>query len=418
MKGLVTILLFLSLIAQSQSIHVNGSGTPLSINGGGEPIAINPFFRANTVMDNGYYDGFPMISDVVNKTAWGIYKFSSTHAGGGPLMLIHTSNWGQNWTEDSITVDEDVIHSTNHSFIRTSTGRMIIAYKLTGDSVIRFAYNDNDDSAFTSIATVINPSTNISVTPCPNKMVETSYGTVLFVYYAYGTNGQPTSAKIMESSDNGLSFTTKVAIFTSSTQAPTAPYTDWRATETAICETHPTGNEATSKWIAIARVDLPLEGGTYYLFFKSSDGGNSWTIDETTDNGSFTDDNGQVITSSTFSRGLLYPFLASNSPVSARLIGDSVYIVNGERNATYGYALKYVTATPDAAFENKFSNWTRHPPVMYYYNGSNPGSSTDYGYPVLFKSGNDVFVSQYKVSNSSPLPGVTRRTLIETVKIK
>lgn len=417
MKNIFIILVFCSLASSAQNIHINGAGPKLSVNNGA-PIAVNPYFRENVVMDNGYYDGFPMLSDVVNKSAWGIYKFSSSHAGGGSLMLIHTSNWGQTWAEDSITVDEAVIKSTNHSFIRLASGRMLIAYKPVGDSIIRFAYNDNNDSVFTSIATVINPSPNVALYPCPNKMIETSYGSVLFVYYAYGTSGQPTSAVIMESTDSGLSFTTKSTIFNHATQSPALPITDWRAHETAICETHPTGNESTSKFIAIARVDLPSDGGTYYLFFKSSDGGNTWAMDGTTDSGSFTDDNGQVITSSTFSRGLLYPFLASNSPVSARLIGDSVYIVNGERNATYGYALKYITASPDAAFENKFSNWTRHPPVMYYYDGSNPGSSTDFGYPVLFKSGNDGFVIHYKVSSSLPLPGVIRRCLIETVKLK
>jgi hypothetical protein len=249
-------------------------------------------------------------------------------------------------------------------------------------------------------------------------MYLTSYGTILFTYYAVGSNGNPAKGVIMESSDDGLSFTQKCEIYSHNTFANNLPITDWRGNEIALCETHPTGNETTSKWIAQVRTEVANDGATYPMVFKSSDGGNTWYMDSTADAGSFVDDLGNTVTSSTFYRDLDYTFLGTNSPYSIRLIGDSVYKVVGERNTTYGYALKVSSASADGAFENKFSNWTRPRLIKRYYSGPGTGSSVDCGYPVLFVSGNQIFVAQYDVSTLTELPGVTRRCLVETVRIK
>lgn len=421
MKTLAYILLLCSFGASAQNIQINGSGSRVNINGSGTTIAINPYWRQMTVVDNGYYDGFPMISDVEGRDTWGIYKLSTTHASGSSLMLLHTTNFGQTWTEDSITVDEDVVHSTNHSFYRYPSGRMVIAYKPSGDSVIRFAYNDNNDSAFTSIATVINPTPNKPIFPCPIKMYPTSYGTLLFGYYVSGRNGETArSGVIMESSDSGLSFTEKCVIYTHNTSGDANPYTDWRGNEFGICETEPTGVEATSKFIAIIRTEVAAADASQYgMFFNSSDGGNTWTQVPGSDAATFINGDGQSI-SGNFYRGLFYQFLTTGSPYDIRLVGDSVLVVCGERNtsASYGYALRYVTAQKDSAFQNKVTNWVMHP-VVKSYRAKTLGSAIDCGYPVLFWTGSNWFVGDYDISSQpNTIPGVVRRVSIQTIKIK
>ena len=90
----------------------------------------------------------------------------------------------------------------------------------------------------------------------------------------------------------------------------------------------------------------------------------------------------------------------------------------GERNATYDYALKYITATPDGAFENKFSNWTR-PTFKKFYNANTLGSKIDCGYPVLFTVNGHLYVSQYDVSTEPKNPAITQdRVFSEIIKIK
>ena len=421
MKLIFFILISSIASAQVTDVRINSGTLPLTINTGASPVRVNYGFGYHRfARDDGYYNGFPMLADVYDgESTIGVYKKSFTHGGAGYLMLIRTTDGGRHWSEDSIRVDGSVIHSTNHSFYRFASGRLVISYKLNGDTSIRFAWNNDDDVNFTSSATVITPPGNYNYNQSPSKMCLTSYGTLLFTYYAVGSNGNPAKGVIMESEDEGATFSQKCEMYSHNTVANALPITDWRGNEIEICETHPTANETTSKWIAFVRTEQANDGGTYPLVFKSSDGANTWYMDSTTDAGSFVDDLGNTVTSSTFYRDLNYSFLTTNSPFSIRLIGDSVYVVCGERNPAYGYALKVISATPDGAFENKFSNWTRPRLVKRYYNGSGIGSSTDSGYPVIFTWGGNSFgVAQYDVSTGSPLPGVTRRCLIETVRIK
>lgn len=373
-------------------------------------------FQIGTVKDDGYYNGFLFMSDVINGACYGIYKKSANHAACGPLTFVKTTDYGATWTENTVTVNGSTVSSTNHSFLRLSSGRILISYRDSG--TMYFAYCDSNNHVFTSTGSPIPSLTDLAVAQSPVKMVETSYGTILFVYYLVGTNGNSAKGIIMESSDNGLTWTQKSTIFDHNTQCPASPYTDWRANETAICETHPTGNETTSKWIAVSRVELPDDGGTYYMKFNSSDGGNTWAQDTTSDSGSFVNDNGTTVASDTFSRGLVYAFLESNSPVDIRLHNGLVYLVNGERSITYGYALKYTTATPDGAFRNKFDDWAR-PTFVKFYNAETNGSFLDCGYPLFFKDDvGSLFVSDYDTSLLAiDTSKATRRCLVETVQI-
>lgn len=369
-------------------------------------------YTASTINDDGYYNGFLMHSDVISNRGFGIYKKSSSHAAGGALVLVKTTNAGASYTENNITSNGVEIVSQNHSILWTSTRRLLVAWT-DSDGVTRIIKSDTQNHVFSSAVYTISPSPNLYPVPSPVPMIETSYGTIIFCIYVVGVSGQPSSAVLYESSDDGDTWAVKSTIYSSSTPYPgTLP---WIGNEFTIVETHPTGNETTSKWIAIVRTDIPDDGGTYAMVFKSSDGGNTWIFDTTSDAGSFVDDNGNTVPSGAFSRGLLYRFLSSNSPVHARLINGTVYVANGERNATYGYALKYTTATPDGAFRNKFDDWTAPVFIKFYDNNR----SIDCGYPIIFIDDFDNgFVSEYDHSTLTVDSGKSlTRELVETVQI-
>lgn len=387
-------------------------GTIIPGGPGPTPSAYQPSIISNI----GYYDGFLMHSRIFNGAGYGVFKRSPSHAAGGPLPLVKTTDHGLSYSINNITVDGTEIFSTNHSFIRLPSGRMIIAYK--SDASIRFAYCDSDNHAFTSISTIVSPAVNFGISPSPIMMKVTSYGTIIFAYYAVGTSGNPAKGILMESTDNGLSFTQKCEMYSHNTVALDMPVTDWRGNEIAILETHPTGVQATSKWIAVVRTEQANDGGTYPMVFKSSDGANTWTMDTTADSGSFTDDLGNEVVSPNFLRCLLYSFLATNSPVDLILHQGTVYLVCGERNTTYGYAIKVITATPDGAFENKFSNWTRPTLVRMQFDTPTAGASIDNGYNLFFYDDLlNLFVTNYKYSTVAMQAGVTRAAMIETVQI-
>lgn len=392
----------------SLALIISALGGGTSTGGGETP------FTTGIVNDDGYYNAFLMMSDVVSGTAYGVYKKAASHPAGGPLTMVKTTDYGASYSSNTITVDgSSITTSTNHSFVRLSSGRMLISYRISG--VMYFAYCDSNNHVFTSTGTPISPGTNYAIAQSPIKMVETSYGTVIFAYYQVGSSGNPNSAILMESSDNGLTWATKATVYTSNNVYPAgAPL--WRGNEIAICETHPTGNETTSKWIAIVRVELADDGGTYYMKFNSADGANTWTQDLTGDAGSFVNDNGTTISSDAFSRGVVYSYLDGPSPVDIRLHNGTVYVVCGERSITYGYALKYTTATPDGAFRNKFDDWTR-PVFIEFYNGG--GGINDCGYPVFFvDDANRLLAGQYQVSLQTLNPALTtRRCQVETVLI-
>lgn len=420
MRLLILISLF-SFCAKSQTqININDSGEPVSINSIGAAAEINAWRTSSVIDDDGYYNGFMMCANATDHNGVCIYKKSSSHAAAGPFMLSITNNRATTWVNKPIRVDGTEIVSSNHSFIKHSSGRLIISYRVSG--IIYFAYNDNIDTIFTSSATTVTAGANNSIYQSPIKMLEMPSGNILFFYYQYGTGGNPTIGSIMESSDIGQTFSFKSNIFSHNSVVSTPTLGDWRGHEIGVAITHNTGTDATCKMIALVRTDIPNEGGTYAMFFYSSDGGTTWTKNTVnSDPGSFVNDLGATISnfSPGISRQLFYPFLGSNSPVDIVPYKDSIYVVNGERNYAYGYSLKWTTSIPDSAYVNRFSVW--HRPVYFkkFYNAYTLGSSTDCGYPVFFNAEGKLYVAQYDVSRmaADPLKS-TRRCFVEIQKIK
>lgn len=418
MKPLIAILIFIS--SAKAQMTINGSGKRIKINAAGiNSLWVNRYWRDSMIIDDdGYYNGFPMIANAIGFSTVGIFKKSGSHAAAGPLPLIKTINGGRTWTQKNIAVDGTQITSSNHSFIRHSSGRLVISYRVSG--VIYFAYNDNNDTAFTSSATTISPGANNVVAQSPVKMVEMPSGNILFIYYQVGSAGNPAIGSIMESTNNGLTFSFKSNIFSHNSAISNATLGDWRGNEVAIAVTHNTGIDSTCKMIALARTEVANDGGTYPMFFYSANGGTTWTKDLTGDPGSFVDDNGTTITNNNpgLSRHLLYSFIGTNSPFDIINHNGTIYVVNGERNTIGGnkYALKYITATPDSAYQNKWDNWARPVQISDYYNAATLGATTDCGYPVIFIANGHLYVGQYDVSTQAAIPAQSARRVYSQIK--
>jgi hypothetical protein len=337
---------------------------------------------ATTVTDTGYYEAFPMPEQYIDGSLLTLWKKSGDHASAGALILSRSIDGGTTWVHDQVNVGGTLIESAAHSFCVLSDGRLIIAYQ--DDELytsVKFAYRDGLSGAFTA-GTTYSFGAGYSSSPSPVKMKVMPSGKIYFGYYKFGLTTNPAIIGFLESTDDGETFVLGPQIFSRTTQATASPYTDWKGHEFGFEITHNTGTDATCKMIALVRVNLPDEGGTYYMHFKSADGGDTWTYDSTEDAGSFNNDLGALV-SGPFSRHLFYSFLASNSPVDIKLHHDGyVYVVNGERNAAEGYKLKYCKALPDDAYANVWDDWTRPTEVKAYIAVS--GESIDCGYPVLF----------------------------------
>ncbi len=412
------IILFFSVNLYGQTnININGSGRTVNINGTGRPLTVNyvEWQTEATIIDDGYYNGFPMVADAEGRTTYGVYKKSTTHANAGALMLIKTTDGGETWTEDSIKVDGSVITSSNHSFQRLSTGRMLISYRVS--PTMYFAYNDDNDRNFTSSVTTVSPATDYGLAQSPVKMLEMPSGNILFAYYLVGSNGNPASQELMRSVDSGLTWSAYSQIHTGDSLSTTGSGTlgNWRGNEVAIAITHNTGVDSTSKMLAIVRVQVANDGGTYPMVFMSENGGAIWTKDSTTDAGYIILESGDTLTSPAFSRQLLYSFASSPSPVDIIEHNDSIYVVNGERNIAAGMGIKITSATPDSAFENKAMNWTRTRKIKAFTVG---GATTDHGYPVFFKANGDLYAAYYDMSTEATIPErSSKRVLSKIIKI-
>jgi len=416
MKNILLYILFFQLTAKAQqNTHVNNGVSKMRINSGSLAIKINYYFQSGIVNDDGHYNAFPQFTDEEGNVVYGVYEKTSSHAADGNITLVKTQDKGRTWQSSFIVVAGDTAVGANFCFIRVSS-RLIICYRKS--SGIYMAWSDNGGSTWTASASHIDDSTGRPVYPCPVKMIKSPQGKILFSYYVPTDVTFPAKGILMESADTGKTWANKSTIFSHNTFALSAPISDWRGNEVGFNYTEEAGTDAGSKMIAIVRVALSNDGGTYPMFFKSNNGGSTWYQDTLIYNSpsGFTDDNGAV-QNGNFSECLLYNFLNGNNPFDIKRMGDSVYVVAGERNGTYGYALKVISAKYDSAFSSHFTNWTR-PRFIKYYHALIAGASTDCGYPCFFQAEGHLFVADYDVSTQTPNSFADRRCLVEIVKIK
>lgn len=330
---------------------------------------------AETVTNSGGYDSFPQYlqRDGELRSCW---LKKSTHTSKGLCMIGRRTSSA--WVHTQANVDGTLIESYANSYGLTVTGREILFYQDDDTfATIKWATRDGGTGNFTYRGTISAGVGYDWIAPAPIKNKRLPDGKQRFGFYKGDNAGTTAFGGFYDSDDNGISFDFTSTLYDRSTQAPTAPYTDWMLNEFDWECVNNTGVNSTSEYIAIGRVALPTEGGTYYAYFTSTDAIN-WTQSTTEDAGIFVDDNGNTV-GGPFSRGILFRFLASNSPCNIKLFNGVVYVANGERNPTYGYARKLTTTTPTGAMRNKFDDWTA-PVDLGTYQSNLTGGTIDCGY--------------------------------------
>lgn len=334
--------------------------------------------RERVVWDeNGLYAGFEMRDQYTDGSEVGVHKEAGSHGAAGPFIFKRSTD-GLTDTSHQITVTgHGTIESAAHSFYVQKTGahagRIIIAWQDFDADWLKFAYRDGVVGAFTYAGQVNAPS-GFQMFPTPEKMMVMPSGEIRCGVYCTPTSGDSQLREII-STNTGVSWTLQAAFATG------ALYSEFTR-----CITHNTGVDATCKIIYGIRLWVPGDGASYYVFRKSSNGGATVTYENVDDAGSFVDDHGDTI-SGPFNRGILYSFLQSNGPLKFIKFNGEIIAACGERGSGSGWIsrrLKFIKATPDDAFENKFSNWTR-PIQVRGYNAEYNGSSVDCGYVDLWE---------------------------------
>ena len=398
MKKIILYISFLlSLSAQSQIVNfmqvvASGGG------GGGIPQTV-----ASTVIDDGYYNGFPFPAIMSNGDIVCLYKKAGGHAPKGPMTLARTTNGGSSWSEAQISVNGVPIESPVLSLVVLSNDRIIIAYQEDETyTYLKFAYRDGYGHEFT-FADSINLGTGYSSSPSPIKMLVMPSGKIRCGIYRYGLTTNPAILAFINSTDNGESWTYGEEIFS----AQDTGFGDYKGTEFSFIITDNTGVDSTCKLATYIR---PATIGIF-LQYKSIDGGANWNTDTTT-----------TYNPGVYNGGLNYQTLGAN-PVDIIIHNDSVYMVSGTRIASgggFGFTLQVRVTTKENAFTNNHNIWKDVPvDTLLHFNAETLGSDIDCGYPLLFHDGNgELWCMYYDISTEAKDPMITEdRCWIKLIKI-
>lgn len=355
-----------------------------------------------TVVDDGYYNGFPFPIMLSNGTIVSIYKKSTDHAGKGPMTFASSFDGGDTWSEFQIVVGTTAIECAALSVGLLPSGRICIAYQ--DDELytsIKFAYSD-DEGATWVYAGSLSFGAGYSSSPSPVKMIVMPSGKIRMGYYKFGLGANPAIIGFIVSTNNGASWSFGETIFSHNGTG----LGDEKGHEFAFGITDNTGTDGTCKMIALVRRDV----GSTYLHYYSADGGATWQTD-------FTEDPG---VGGPFSRHYLYAFaVPSQQPVDIAIKDGYTWVLCGNRNLSVALRLQWIRATNADSYTNIFSNWSSVTNVLTF-NATTMGSDIDCGYPVHFiDNTNRLFVHYYDVSPlpNSPPPTVTDRVWIRQVKI-
>ncbi len=397
------------------SLFVVASCVKRNVAGGGSPDYHVPTVPS-TINDDGYYNGFPMGHQLGDGTIISIYKKASGHAPKGPLTLARSTNGGAAWTESQVIISGVSMETASLGLGVLPSGRLLLANQ--DDELytsLKFAYSDNKGVSWTAGSTFNFPG-GFTSSASPVKMIVMPSGKIFCGYYkASNTSGGVYEIGFLQSVDNGVSFSQGPIIFQHTAEYPNN-FGSWIGHEFAFVITHNSGVDATCKMIAVVRVAVEQEGGTYAMHYKSIDGGVSWTTDLTADTATYVRDG--VSETNSYSRHLVWKPNPANHPFDLLVHGGLVYLLVGERSQAGGYKLKYIAATPDGAFQNMITNWT-NPVALVTFNAQTLGSSTDCGYPVMFEDyQGKLWAQYYDVSTQVQNPVITtRRCWVKQIKI-
>lgn len=352
---------------------------------------------AGTIVDDGYYNGFPFPHQLEDGTILSLYKKSGSHADKGPLTLAKSRDGGASWTEAQIVISSVAIEAAALSLgVLPNTERILIAYQ--DDELytsIKFAYSDNKGVTWTSAGTISAPSSG-TFSPSPVKMLIMPSGTIRCVYYLYEV-GSDSRVGFIDSTDDGESW----AIADDINIGVTNAFGDYRLHETAVAIVDDTGVDSTCTLVAYCRGDNP-----YYVFLWSTDGGTTWNEDLVT-----------VNNPGAWNRYFFYNLNTTPAPVDCIVHGTNLVIVCGVR-APGNYQLQYVTIPLVDAVDNNYHDFSA-PTSLVNFNATTLGADIDCGYPVLFHDWEGkLWCHYYDVSTEPVDTGITTdRCWIKQIKI-
>lgn len=398
-------ILFISTASAQTPIHINGSGTKLSINGVGTKIsitAVTPLINGSIIYDDGLYNRWPSVvrysdnGELVVAAAQG-----ASHTEVGPLMIHRSSDGGASWTNEQLEISATPVEGEFITVEKISSGRLVIFYQtdeLYDD--IKTAYSDDRGVTWTA-GNTLSFDGDYTTSINNQSLIELASGKLLFPIYSFD-DGVSWKIILIESTD-GITWSVGVTV---------EDYTGAGFGEEKIDEVSmiviPDGTEssdATTKILMFTRT----ETNSYFVYFRSSDGGNTWASDFSEE------DPGD------FSKHYLYSFGNTTDARPPALIAASdgnVYFVTGRRYSTTPVMNMQYTYAPMAdAFNNDHFDWAA---IVegFTANAEALGNVHDWGYFDLFEAEGAIWGVYYDVSTETHDPMITtRRTWIKMVKL-
>lgn len=351
---------------------------------------------AATVVDDGYYNGFPFPYQLSNGTIISIYKKSGDHASKGPMTIARSTNGGTSWTESQITVGVTAIECAALSVGILSSGRIVIGYQ---DDIaytsLKFAYSDDNGVTWTASASTLTNGTGLSFSPVKMRILPS--GKILCGYYTgYGAL-EDAEIGFVTSTDNGATWAFGPTIYNDHDDSVFGMSKGYEFGFEIVTNT---GTDATCNLLALVR----HASAGVYMHYKSVDGGTTWTTDTVTEDAP-----------GSYNRHYLYNLGSASNQAPCDIVVHlgNVYVVTGYRDATNGYELRYITASVANALENNFYNWSAVTTVL-----TTAINDVHFGYPICFTDWQgELWCQYYDVSAVAQNGNGSPRCLIKQVKI-
>lgn len=355
----------------------------------------------NTVVDNGWYNGFPFPFQLQDGRLIVIYKQSPDHASKGPMTIRTSYNGGATWSAAQITIAGVPKECAALSVGLLAGGRILVAYQ--DDELytsIKFCYSDDNGSTWTASASVLSNGTGLSISPVKMRILPS--GKILCGYYTgYGAS-EDAEIGFMVSTNSGSTWSFGSTIYD---DHDGSGFGMNKGFEFAYEIVENTGVDATCKMVAYVR----NADASPYMHYKSVDGGTTWTTDLVGEA-----DPGD------WSKHYFYNigYASSQAPLDLMMHNGLLFIITGYRNTTTdsSFTIRYTTASVEDALDNNYYNYSRLKTLS-----THAQNDVHFGYPILFHirgesatEDPELWEMHYDVSPNAPIGGMgSPRCLIE-----
>ena len=333
------------------------------------------------------YSGFPTVVYTPNTydTAYIGWKSNFNHADDGPIWVVKTWDGGNSYT-DRVQIEDT---AGTVSIGRGATGRLVFAFtKWRGYTGTWFKYSDNGGITFTQVDTLIKPSYMTGAAPYGNGVTLPS-GKIIFPMY--GWNADSAYSYLIQSVDNGLTWTNAAVIKRS---LIVGAFPEGPISETSVEKVNlDAATDGAQILMAVIRSDFYL--ARHYQAY-STDGGATWTniIDAWMEPGDIATDFGAT---------------AGNWPAQLCNINGTMYMIQGVRgsskNVTVVFRGKAMEVYNNAGTRWKKENGTAYSiielAVITY-----KGATVDFGYHNIYPAPNGKPIAVGYDNSPSTISGV------------